>query len=110
MIANVFLLGLFGLLAAFFNDLDVVVENGCNDRNHVSLNDSSTHTFRTTDPYVDNALESEIPLPHIHHILTPSLLQYAHEPLDTAIDGEDVSDSSRGSGKVCEMVERVDER
>lgn len=103
-------LGLLRLLSAPVHDLDVVVEDGSNNRDQISLNDPGADVLRATDANVDHALESEVPLPHIHHILAPPLLQNAHQPLDAAIDSQDISYPRRGRGQVGEVVERVDER
>lgn len=99
-----------GLLSALVDDFDVIVEYRGNDRDHVSLDDPGAHILRTSHPDVEDALEREIPLPHFHHVLAPAILQYAHQPFDAAIDGENVPDSSGGCGEVRQMVQRVDER
>jgi hypothetical protein len=109
-VLQLLLLGLFGLFATFFNYFDVIIENRGNDRHHISLDNSRPDTFSATDSNVYDALESQVPLPHIHHVFAAALLQNAHQSLDTAIDREDVSDAGRGCGEVCEMVERVDQR
>jgi hypothetical protein len=94
-LGDVLLLGLLGLFSTLFNHLDVVVENGGNHWDHVGLNHTSTNSLSTTNSYVDYALKGEVPLPHVHHILASALLEDADETLDTSIDGENVSDSSR---------------
>jgi hypothetical protein len=44
----------------------------------------------------------------VHLILAPALLQYAYKAFDAAIYCQNISDASRGSGKISEMVERID--
>lgn len=92
---NLFLLGLFRLFTALLGNLDVVVENGGNDGNHVGLDDSCPHGLGASNPYVDDALEGQVPFPHIHHIFAAALLQNADQPLDSAIDCKNVSDARR---------------
>jgi hypothetical protein len=96
-----------GTGADLVDDLDVVVEDGRNDRNHISLNNASAHGFRAAHADVDNALKGQTPFPHLHQVLTPALLQDAYQSLDAAIDGQDVSNSRGRRGQVCEVVERV---
>lgn len=74
MVIEVLLLCLFCLLSAFLDNLDVIVEDSSNDGDHVSLDDPSTDALSAAHPYVHNALKSEIPLPHVHHVLATSLL------------------------------------
>jgi hypothetical protein len=97
------------LLPALVDDLEVVVEDRRDDGNHVSLDDASPDGFRTPDADVDDALESQVPLPHLHHVLAPALLENAYEALDAAIDSEDVANAAGGGCEVCEVVQRVDE-
>lgn len=104
MLGDMLLLGLLSLLPALLNHLDVVVEDGGDDGNHVCLDHARANSFGATNSYVDDALEGEVPLPHVHHVLAPSLLQNADEALDASIDGQNVSDSSRGCRKICEVV------
>jgi hypothetical protein len=75
--------------------LNVVIQDGSDDGDHIGFNDSGTHALRAPYSNVDNALESEAPFPHLHQILTPALLQDAHQPFNAAIDGEDISNPSR---------------
>jgi hypothetical protein len=101
-------LGLFGFLslfAALVDHFDVVIENCRDDWNHVCLYHSRAHILRSTDPNIDNALKSQIPLPHIHHIFAPSSLEKAYQSLDTSIDCEDVSYPRGRSGEISQMVE-----
>jgi hypothetical protein len=109
MVVALLLFGLLCLLAAFINSFCIVVEDGSDDGNHVSLNNSGANVFRASDADIDNTLKSKVPLPHSHHVLTTALLQNADEALDASIDGEDVPDASRGCGEIGEMVEGVDE-
>lgn len=102
---EVLLFCLFGLLPAFFDDLDVVVEDGSDDGDHISLDDPSPYALSAANSYVDDTLKGEIPLPHIHHVLAPSLLQYANKPLNTSIHCEDVPNPSRGGRKICQMIQ-----
>lgn len=110
MVVDLLLLGLIGLLATLIDDSDVVVEDGGDDGNHVSLDDSGADVLGASDADVDDTLESEVPFPHAHHVLATALFEDAYEALDASIDGEDVSDARRGGGEVGEMVEGVDER
>jgi hypothetical protein len=90
-----FLLGLLGLFTTFLGNLDVVVEYCGNDGNHVGLDDSRPHWLGASNPYVDDALEGQVPFPHIHHVFTTALLQNADQPLDSAINCENFSDACR---------------
>jgi hypothetical protein len=103
------LFGFFGLLAAFVDSFGIIIEDGSDDRDHVSLDDTSADVFRASNTNIDDTLESKVPLPHSHHVLTTALFQNADKTLDTSIDGEDVTDASRRCGEIGEMVERVDE-
>ena len=99
----------FGSGPAFVHDLNVVVENGSDDGNHVCLDNPGPHVLRTSHADVEDALEGKVPLPHVHHVLAPPLLEDAYQPLDAAVDGEDVAYAGGGGGEICEVVERVDE-
>ena len=66
--------GLLRLLTTSIDHLYVVVENGRNHWYEVRLDYPSADSLRATDANIDHALEGEVPLPHIHHILAPSLL------------------------------------
>jgi hypothetical protein len=109
MIVALLLFGLLCLLAAFINSLCIVVEDGSDDGNHVSLNNSGADVFRASDADIDNTLKSKVPLPHSHHVLTTTLLENANETLDASINGKDITDASRGCGEIGEMIEGVDE-
>jgi hypothetical protein len=102
---------LFGIGFCFlpFNHQDVVPQDRGNDRDHICLDDSSSHILAPSDTNVDDTLKCQIPLPHVHVIFTPSLLQQAHQPFHTAIDSQDIPDSGRGGGQIGEMVEGVDQ-
>lgn len=110
MVMYLLLLGLLGFFTALVDDLDVIVQDGGDDGDHVCLDDAGADIFRASDADIDNALESEIPLPHAHHVLAATLLEDADKTLDAAIDCENIADASRRRGKVGEMVEGVDER
>lgn len=103
-------LGLLGLLAASVDDLDIVIENGSDDRDEVGLDHAGADVLRASHADVDYALEGQVPLPHVHHVLAPPLLENTHEALNAAIDGQDVADPRGGGGQVSEVVEAVDER
>jgi len=92
------------------DNLDVVVEDGGDDGDHVGLDDTGPDVLGAPYTNVKDALEGEVPLPHVHHVLAPALLEDAYQTLDAAIDGEDVPDAGRRRGQIGEMVERVDER
>jgi hypothetical protein len=72
-VSDVLLLCLFGLLPTLLHHLDVIVQNGSDDRNHVSLHHPCTNPLSAANSYVDDALKGEIPFPHVHHILAPPL-------------------------------------
>jgi hypothetical protein len=93
-VVKLLLLHFLGLFAALFDDFDVVVEDGSNDRDHVSLHNACAHVFRATNADVDDTLEREIPLPHAHHILAPTLFENADKAFDASIDSEDVANTS----------------
>ena len=97
-------------LTVLLHNFDIVVENGCNDRHHVCLDDSGTDILGASHTDIDHALESQVPLPYSHHIFTATLLEDAHESFDASIDRQDVANASGGCGQVGEMVEGVDER
>ena len=78
---------------ALVDDLDVVVEDGGDDGDHVGLDDAGPDIFRAADANVEDALKSEIPLPHVHHVLAAAMLEDAYEALDAAVDGQDVADA-----------------
>jgi hypothetical protein len=99
----------FCLLSALVDDFDIIVEYRGDDRYHVGFHHSRPDVLGASDTDVENALERKIPLPHVHHVLTPALFEYAYQSFDTAIDGEDVPNAGGRCGEVCEMVERVDE-
>lgn len=109
-VVDLLVLGLVGLFAALVNDSDVVVKDGGDDRNHVSLDDSGADVLGAADANVDDTLESEVPLPHAHHVFAAALLEDANKTFDASIDGEDVPDAGRRGGEVGEMVEGVDKR
>lgn len=69
---------IFGLFSTLVNDLDIIVKYRCDHRHHVSFDDPCSNTFGPANSNVDDALESEIPLPHLHHFLAPALLQDAY--------------------------------
>ena len=102
----------FGLSSCphLIDDLDVVVENGCDDGHHIGFDHTCPDVLRTTYTNVEDALESKVPFPHVHHVLAPALFEDAYQAFDTAIDSENVPYACRGCGEVGEVVERVDER
>ena len=92
------------------HNLDVVVEDGCDDGHHIGFDDPCPDILRSPHADVEDALERQVPLPHVHHVLAAALLEDAYQALDAAIDGEDVAYACGGCGEVGEVVERVDER
>jgi len=44
----------------------------------------------------------------MHLIFTPPLFQDADKPFNASIHSQDISDSGRGSGKICQVVEGID--
>jgi len=95
---------------ALIDNLDVVVEDGCDDGHHVGFNNPRADVFGPSHADVEDALEGEVPLPHVHHVLASALLEDAYQSLNAAIDREDVPYPGRGGCEVGEVVERVDER
>jgi hypothetical protein len=93
MVVDLLLLRLLCLFAAFIDDPNVVVENRRDDRYHVGLDDSCADVLCATNTNVDDALEGEVPFPHAHHVFAATLLKDADQPLDAAIDSQDVSNS-----------------
>lgn len=81
--------------ADFVDDFDVIVEDGRDDRDHIGFNDSGSNVLRPTHTDVDDALEGEAPFPHLHQVLAPALLENAYQSFNAAIDGQDISNSSR---------------
>lgn len=108
-ILDLLLLGLLGLLTTFVHDLDVIVKDGSNDRNHVGLNHAGPNTFGASNSYVHDALEGQVPFPHVHHVFAPALLEDADESLDSSIDGQNVSDAGGRGCEVGEMIKRVNQ-
>lgn len=98
------------LFSQLFRDFDIIVENCSDDRNHVGLNNPSANALCAPNSYVNDTLESQVPFPHVHHIFASSLFQNAYQALDPSIDGQDISNTSRGCSEVGEVVQRVDER
>lgn len=68
----------FGLFSTLINHFDIVVKYRRNDRYHVSFHDPRSNTLGAPDSDIDNALERQIPLPHLHHLLAPALFQYTY--------------------------------
>lgn len=101
--------GLLGIGFGFFslNYHNVIPKNSGDDRDHVGFYDASSDIFRATHTNVDNALESQIPFPHVHFIFASAFFEDAHEAFDAAIDGKDVSDACRRGRQVGEVVEGV---
>jgi hypothetical protein len=108
-VMDLLLLGLLCLFTALVDGLDVIVEDGSDDGDHIGLDNAGADVFRSSDADIDDTLEGKVPLPHSHHILTATLLQDADQTLDAAIDSEDIADASRRCGEIGEMVEGVDE-
>ena len=100
----------FGPRFALVDDLEVVVEDGSNDRDHIGFDDPRPDVLGTSHTDVKDALESQVPFPHVHHVLAPAFFEDAYQTLDAAIDGENIPYPRRRGCEVCEVVERVDER
>ena len=92
-IVNLLLLGFLSLFAAFVDDLDVVIEYGSDDGDHVGLDHASADILGTPNTDIDNTLESQVPFPHAHHIFAATLLEDAYQTLDSSIDGENITDA-----------------
>jgi hypothetical protein len=100
----------FSSCFALIDNFDIVIEDGSDDRHHVGFDDPCPDVLGTSHTDVKDALEGEVPLPHVHHVLAPPFFEDAYQPLDAAIDGENVPYPRRGRCEVCQVVERVDER
>jgi hypothetical protein len=77
MVMNLLLLGFLSPLTALLDDLDVVVEDCCDDGDHISLNNAGANTLGAPHTDVDDTLEGKIPFPHAHHISAATLLEDA---------------------------------
>jgi hypothetical protein len=86
--------GLLCLFSEFLDDLDVIVKNCRNHRDHIGLDDAGPDSLCAPNAYVDDALKGQIPLPHVHHVFAAPLLQDTDKLFDAAIDREDVADAS----------------
>lgn len=105
-----FLFDFLGLFSAFLKDFDVVVKDGGNYGDHISLNNPGAYIFRPSHTYVDHTLKRQVPFPHAHHIFASALLEYTDQAFDAAIDSQYIANASRGRCEICKMIERVDER
>lgn len=103
-------LGLVGLFPTLLDDFDVVVKDGSDDRDHIGLDDAGAHVFGSPNTDIDDTLEGQVPLPHVHHVFAASPFQDADKSLDAAIDGKNIPDPGGGGSEVCEMVKGIDER
>lgn len=92
-VVNMLLFRFLGLFTTFVDDFDVIIEDSGDDWNHVGFDDPGTNILCTSNANINHALESEIPFPHAHHILTATLLEDADKSFDAPIDGEDVTDT-----------------
>lgn len=108
-VGHLFLFSLVCLFTTLVKHLDIIVQDGCDDGHHIRLDDSSSHIFRPTNPDVDHALEGQVPLPHVHHVLATPLLQYTHQSFYPSIDSQNISDAGRRGSQIGKMVERVDQ-
>ena len=97
------------LVPTTVDDLQIIIEHGGDDGNHIGLDDASAHILGSTHADVDDALKGQVPLPHVHHVLTATGLEDGHQALETAIDGQDVTDTGRGGGQVSQVVQRIDQ-
>jgi len=67
-----------GVLSTFVDHANVILQNRGDDRDHISFHHSGSHNFGSTDSNVDDALESEVPLPALQEILCiPTLFEDA---------------------------------
>jgi hypothetical protein len=110
MIMGLFLFQLVRLLATPIYDLDVVVQDRGDDRNHVCLHYPGPHSLRSSDTNVHNTLKRQIPLPNAHHVPIPALLEDADKAFDTPIHGQNIADTCRRRCKIGKMVKRIDQR
>jgi hypothetical protein len=64
-----FVLGICGWSIAgshLVHHLDIIAENGGDDRDHVGFHNASPNTLGATHTNVHDTLEGEAPLPHFH--------------------------------------------
>jgi hypothetical protein len=101
--------GFFSLFSASINHFDVVIEYCSNDGNHICFYHPRPDILRASDPNIDNALESQIPFPHIHHIFASPRLEKAYQSLNTSIDCQDVPYPCGGGRQICKVVQGIDE-
>jgi hypothetical protein len=90
---QLFLSRFFGLVPTPLGNLDIVVQYRGNDGDHVGLDNSCPHSLGASNAYVDDTLKGQAPSPHVHHVFAATLLEDADQPLDAAIDCEDVPDA-----------------
>lgn len=97
------------------------LEHADGDGYHAGFDDPCPDTLAAADADVDNALESQTPLPYCLHLLDGKSTKLgrrglwdgsedANETLETSIQCDHFSDAWRGRGEIGEMVERIDER
>lgn len=91
-------------LCDFLEDFQIVLQNGSNDRHDIGLNNTRADVFGATDTNINDTLESQVPLPHFHHVLLSALLENVDQLLNATINGENVSDSSGRSGEISKVV------
>lgn len=96
-------------MADLVKDLQVVVENGGNDWDHVGLDDSGPHGLGASHANVDDALKGETPFPHLQEVMISALLEDADETFDATIDSENITDAGRRSREIGEMIQGVDQ-
>jgi hypothetical protein len=76
------------VLSTLVDHTNVILQNGGDDRDHISFHYSGSYDFRATDSNIDDTLESEVPLPALQKICCiPAFFEDADQPLNTAIDG-----------------------
>jgi len=76
------------IVSTLVDHANVVLQNCSNDRDHISFHHSGSYAFGATDSNIDDALESEVPLPALQEILCVSaLFEDADQPFNAAIDG-----------------------
>lgn len=88
-----FIFCFFSFFATLLDDLDVIVQNGGNDRDHVGLDDASTDILCAPNTNINDALKRQVPFPHVHHIFGSAALENVDQTLNAAIDGKDVADA-----------------
>ncbi len=77
-----------GIISTLVNHPNVVLQNGGDDRDHISFHYSGSNNFGATNSNIDDTLEGEVPFPALQKIFCiPTLFEDADQPFNAAIDG-----------------------